>query len=480
MKYIFTLLLACTLLPARSQRFEAGLLSGTGFSDFHGKTVTGKWDTKSGAVSGVFFRFNLSPVLSIGTELNYTSQQYYYKPYKNPVYPYPYPYPYPYYPLWYLSSSSFIYIPTWERMEFNFYRVPLYLTLSTPTRLQLSVSAGIYLSFTADHEYTRQSFPGYPYYPSYYSYYPYYPYYAESDPPRHDNGYLFATSLSYPLSDEFRLYAMGRYFIGKRKFIMDDGMTGASELTFGVSYTGLFKQENDWYTDRPPSDSALSRLSVTPAIGFVLSRIRKPGHPGSYSPRTSLAPGIRLEYKLGSSFSLISGLSFERKGYHMNDSSYFFYRHALASWTSYQVNTTTDLDYAVIPLMMKLATGSGTRVYVSFGAYLGIKLNARVTGTADYETSSLYGYNRNRVDVYDDIQGLVNNTDWGWISGAGVEVPLTKGKKLDLGVQYASGKENILEEDGEYGTSLSESDDLIRNGSLQIRIGLMIPIRKSN
>jgi opacity protein-like surface antigen len=269
---------------------------------------------------------------------------------------------------------------------------------------------------------------------------------------------------------------MGRYFIGKRKFIMDDGMTGASELAFGVSYTGLFKREND----RLPNDSALSRLSVTPAIGFVLSRIRKPGHPDSYSPRTSLAPGIRLEYKLGSSMSLISGLSFERKGYHLNDSSYFYYRHALASWTTYQVNTTTDLDYAVIPLMMKLGTGSGTRVYVAFGAYLGIKLNARVTGTADYESSSLYGYYRNRIDVYDDIQGLIKNTDWGWITGAGVEVPLTNEKKLEIGVQYASGKENILENDGDYGTSLSESDELIRNGSLQIHVGLMIPIRKSN
>jgi hypothetical protein len=467
MKYIFTLFLACTLLPARSQRFEAGLLSGMGFSDYHGKTSTGKWDTKSGTVTGVFFRYKLSPVLSIGTELNYTEQQYYYKPYKNPGYPYPYPYP------WYLSSSSLFFIPVWERMEFSFYRVPLYLTLSTPTRLQLSVSAGIFLSFTADHEYTGQSFPGYPYYPSYYSYYPYYP---ESDPPRHDNGYLFATSISYPVSDDFRLYVMGRYFIGKRKFIMDQGMTGASELAFGVSYTGLFKQEND----RLRNDSALSRLSITPSIGFAVSRIRKPGHPESYSPRTALAPGIRLEYKLGSSFSLISGLSFERKGYHMNDSSYFYYRHALASWTTYQVNTTTDLDYAVIPLMLKIGTGTRTRVYVTGGAYLGIKLNARVTGTAGYETSSLYGYNRNRIDVYDDIQGIVKNTDWGWITGAGVEVPLTNGKKLDLGVQYASGKENILENDGDYGTSLSESDDLIRNGSLQIYIGLSIPIHKSN
>jgi len=470
MKYIFTLLFACTLLSAKSQRFTAGLLSGTGYSDIHGNSSYGKWESKAGPLSGVFFLYALTPVMSIGTELNYASQDYYYKPYQNNNNYYDC------YPLWSsFHSSSLIYLPSRRRWEFGFYRIPLYLTLSTPTKLKLSVSAGFYLSFTGDHEYTVQT-----QLPYYYDRNYYYPYVADDEPPRHDNGLMYGVALSYPLTDNFRVYAMGRYFTGHKTFIEGTARTGASELAFGLAYTGLFRSKKDAEPDVHKKDTLFSRLMISPRMGIGISGFRKSAYPDKYTTKSSLSPAIWLEYKLDATVSLLSGLSFERKGYHMSDSSAIYYRFARGSWPGYITDTRVDLDYAVIPMLLKIAVGNRTRVYVTGGTYLGLKLNARVTGTAIYESLSSTGYNRTRVDVYDDIEGVIKNTDWGWICGAGVELPLARGNKLELGLHYASGKGNILNDDTLYGNEFPESDDVIRNGTLNIFVALTLPIHKSN
>ncbi len=473
MRLVSVILFAILWLDAYPQRLTMGILSGTGFSDYHGYTTTGKWESSAGAISGIFIKYAATPVIGFGTELNFSRQSYRYKPYHEYAY-YPYDGVQPFY-YYYCLSSSYIpyYYTAGGRWDFSFWRIPLYVTLSTPTRLQFSVSAGVYVSFTRDHDFTTKTI----------SYYPDYRYNiiapdisADEDPPRHDNGLLYAASLSYPVSDEFRIYAMGRYFIGRKDFFNEKGRTGNSELTFGIAYTGLFKsktQENATH-----SDTATSRLRIKPGIGFAMSHFRHSAYPDRYDLRTSMTPALLAEWKLDNFFSLLSGVSFERKGYHMKDSSIYFYRYARAPGRTYQADTRVDLDYAVIPLMLKVKIGAGERIYLLAGTYLGIKLNARVTGNAQYESASTSGYTLSKVTVYDDIEGTINNTDWGWILGAGTELPLNNGKKLEFSLQYAFGKQNILMRNEYSGYEYDASDDKIRNGSLVFLAGISFPFQK--
>jgi len=474
MRHFLFFLFAFLCLDAQSQRLQVGFHSGTGFSDYHGYSYSGKWESSAGALSGVFIRFAVTPVIGLGTELNFSRQSYRYKPYQEYTY---YPnegvYPLDYWPFF---SSSYVpfYYTAGGRWDFSFWRIPLYITLSTPTRLQFSFSAGVYVSFTKNHDFTPQTI----------SYYPYYwnsiiapGYSADEDPPRHDNGLLYAASLSYPLSDEFRIYAMGRYFIGHKDFFNEKGRTGNSELAFGIAYTGLFKSKTQENATR--SDSATSRLRIKPGIGFAMSHFRHSAYPDRYALRTSVTPAILVEWKLDNFFSLVSGVSFERKGYHMKDSSIYFYRYARDPGRTYQADTRVDLDYALIPLVLKVKIGAGERIYLLAGTYLGIKLNARVTGKAQYETSSTSGYTLTKVDVYDDIEGTIKNTDWGWILGAGTELPLSNGKKLEFSLQYAFGKQNILIRNEYSGYEYEASDDKIRNGSLIFLAGISFPFQKA-
>jgi hypothetical protein len=78
--------------------------------------------------------------------------------------------------------------------------------------------------------------------------------------------------------------------------------------------------------------------------------------------------------------------------------------------------------------------------------------------------------------VYDDIERYIRNNDVGWLFGAGVEVPVFRVHKLELGVQYALGKTNMLREDELNHDLLTESEDVLRNGSLMIHAGFAFPI----
>jgi opacity protein-like surface antigen len=451
------------------------MLSGMSFSDYHGNTYSGRWQTKTGVLSGLFFRYSFNPVLAVGTELNYSVQVYRHKPYTfiSPSYYYG-----PYYAQAVLSYTWFpgdLYYPDKEQWDFSFLRIPLYLTLSTPTRLQFSVSAGVFLSFILHHEYTGQVYYPYPWYSC-----SMYPVYQNSHVPAHDNGLVYAASLSYPVSDVFRVYILGRYFIGHKPFIgANHGRTGASEMTFGFAYTGPFRSGKASGTTLSKRDSAFARCLINPHAGLNISWFREDDPADRYGSRTGFSAAVWMEYRFDKSVSVVSGLGFDRRGYRMDDSSIYFYRHAAATWPLYKVDTRVDLDYAVIPLLLKIRIGSGIKAYFSGGPYLGIKLNARVTGTAEIEDFSEYGYARSDLEVYDDLENLFRNTDAGWMIGTGVEIPFSKGSFLDLGLHYTAGRKNILDKNKANDGSLIESDNLIRNGSVALQIGFAIPILTS-
>jgi len=469
MKYWFALLLTGCLQIAQSQPFTAGYLSGMGFSDFHGYNNSGRWQTKTGSLTGIFFRYEVTPVFSVGTELNYTTQGYCHKSYGSYYYP-------PYYQPWMSYSPDYYpyvyYTQIKERWDYEFLRVPLYLTLSTPTRLQLSISAGVFVSFITSHDYTGPAPLPYQYMLN-----SMYPVYGDSNTPKHDNGIWYAASLSYPVNDVIRIYAQGRYAIGHKSFVAyGAGRTGVSELVFGMAYTGLFRSGNNPSACSVVPDSSFAKIMVLPKAGMGVSWIRKSARPGAYGPKAGGSVGIWIEYRLDRTASVVSGLGFERKGYQLQDSTASFYRHAMADYPLYQAETRVDLDYVILPLLLKIRMGTVTRAYLEGGLYAGFNLNARVTGKAETESISEYGYSRRRIDVYDDIEGQVKNFELGWMWGAGVEIPMGNGHYLDLGIRYSLGMHKLLENTESGANFLSDSDETIRNGSLNLQLGLTFPL----
>ena len=81
-------LLVLSLSGIYAQRLTTGILSGSNFSNIRGNNQSGEWKNKMGSVSGVWFDYAFSPVLSVGTEFNYTSLYYQHLDYQT-YYPYP-------------------------------------------------------------------------------------------------------------------------------------------------------------------------------------------------------------------------------------------------------------------------------------------------------------------------------------------------------------------------------------------------------
>jgi hypothetical protein len=468
MKYILTLLLSGILILCHAQRFSGGVISGTGFSDYHGNFISGKWNPKPGTIAGAFMRYSLTSVLGFETGMEYTTQSYHFKSYgyapSNQFYPMQ--------ALRYIIGPT---VPSWEtaRWDYSFVRFPLYLTVSTPTRLRVSLSGGIYVSRTVNHDFSGNGSYNYPDYSN--SVYTQDP---EPEVPKFDNGMAFASSLSYPAGKHLMLQVSGRYFIGHKAFIEPyGGRTGAKELTIGIVYGGPFT------TDKSSSpgvhgDTAKSRLLLVPVSGIGFSWADRPDRPKDFGSGWGMSAGMLLEYKLDNALSAISGLMYEPRGYCLNDSSSEFYRHAQSLWLKYDVNTRIDLNYAVIPVLLKIHGGSPFTIYLMGGPYFGMLLNARATGKATSGSSYSGGYVRNEVTVYNDIEGNIRSFDFGWIIGGGFQFPLPGSCVLTTGIQYDTGTVNILKHPEEKEDVSSVTDRVLHNRSLRLQIGIAIPIHK--
>jgi hypothetical protein len=144
----------------------------------------------------------------------------------------------------------------------------------------------------------------------------------------------------------------------------------------------------------------------------------------------------------------------------------------------YEVKTRVDLDYAVIPLLLKIHTGPPVDIYFLTGPSIGILLNARTIGTAAYESSYNGGFTRNEITVYDDTGGNIRRNDFGWIFGGGVQLPLPGRCILNAGVLYDAGIGNILRKSVVNQSAHTIADQVLRNRSFNIVAGLAIPIHK--
>jgi hypothetical protein len=470
MKKLILLLLLSSPVIVFSQPFSLGCFSGTGFSDIHGKFTSERYSPQAGPVMGVFFGYSLSPVFSVGTEFSYTRQVYSHRSYST-YYP-------PYWPDYRINSQLTYNYTVKESWNYDFLRVPLYFTLSTPTRLRLSLSAGVYVSFQTRHDFTQRQY--YP--PVFFDYWNYY-YSYEEKVPRHDNGLFYSLRVSYPVSDNFSFYASTRYIVGYKEFMKsDNARTGASEIIMGISYNGLYKKHKKYYST---SSDSLSALSVTIGGGIGISGTARSEFPSHYKTKKSGMISIGIDYKLDETVSMVTGLRFERKGYAFQDSSLSFFRHESTdkpeySGLMYKTDTRVDLDYAVIPVMFRFSFGNTLKGFVQAGLYAAFNLNDRVTGEAVRVYYTQSHYDRYEVKVYDNIEGEIANSEAGFILGAGITIPLMHLYRFYISADYESGFKSVFETQTNLApdnyTRLKEYEEELRNRSLDLSFGVIIPV----
>ncbi|UCG28356.1 MAG: outer membrane beta-barrel protein, partial [Bacteroidales bacterium] len=399
-----------------SQKLIAGIMSGVNFSDIHGELTTGKWQSKPGPVTGLIIGYSFNKIITLQSGLDYSAIYYEYQPYRYE----PHPLPFPWEPEYWIYSQI-----ENQKWDFSFFRIPLYLKLNTPTRLQFELGGGAYYSFIA------QSETGIPAY--------------FEKPPKNDFGYIFSAGLSYPLNRNLHIFLDGRYISGRRVFIEHiKGKNGATELTFGIGYSGFLKKADATKPGNEYEDSSLYKIWIKYTGGLNVSWIKADIHNKSYSAKAGYSAGISLDYRFDEQFSLQMDIVLERKGYNMKDSSASFYRYLPEGVSMYQVDTKTHINYIVIPLLLNVHFGRTFSVYINTGPYVGLRLNARCSGIATNEYSGEDAYILNQVNVYDDIEGLIRNDDWGWVFGCGIGIPFFKKYNLNFELRYSYGFGEIL------------------------------------
>ncbi len=446
----FFIVISCNSV-SYSQGLSAGFFSGMNISDIHGNSYSGKWKFKPGPVQGVFLDYNPGRIIGFSTGMNYSTIYYEHKfyTYGESIY-------------YGLSSSSFFpgpyYSPN-EVMDFSFITIPAQLKFTIPSKPSLNLSAGVFWSFVQDHNMNS--------------------YYHNNEVEKKDFGFIYSAGLSYPFSNDFDVLLRVRYLSGRKNFLeFPDYRHGSIDFNLGVSFNG-FLNGSDRNNKKEENDSSLSKLRLVYFGGTDLSWNSPGNSEGNYSVSLGPSAGFRLDIPVGSKTEFRTGLSFERTGYSLRDSSDVFYGYNINDGAEYLVDTKTTIDYIEIPALLKFNIGRSNICYLSTGPYLAIKLNARSTGEAFSNEESSSMYRHVRTVVYDDLEKLIKDNDTGWTLGSGITIPVFGKFHAEVGLQYKFGFRDVFD-----GSSFSESDEyenmksLIRNRSLSFHIGLKMPVYK--
>jgi opacity protein-like surface antigen len=460
----------CALLATISgnsfaQKLSVGEFTGFNFSNLHGNLTSNKWEAKPGPSAGIFFEYNLTRSFSLQTEIGFLSHYYEMKTYQ-------YLRPEVYYlDSYYTSglSSSAITSPVSVNYnwDFSFLRFPLMIKYNTPTRLQLGIGGGVYYSLLMNDDLTKEERNA----TQNDSHTPY--------PPTHDWGYLFSADLSYPVTNQLRLFISGRLSTGKKVFIEEyRGKNGSNELLFGFKFApNLSKNLKIKDNSRTDADSSFSRLYIKPGVGATMSWNSAAEQFGNYSANLSTKTGIIIGCHLDKTVSLQSGVQFERKGYSMSDSSIYYHRYASnVNYHGDKVDSKVSLDYLTVPVNFKLSFGDPFTFYVDFGAYAGFLVNANLSGTIIRKYSGSSYYRLDKINLNDAVEGYYKSTDFGYLAGLGFQFPFMKNMKFDIGIHYAKGFKNVLKAPEENENNGSKRDLSFQNSSLSLQFGLQIPI----
>ena len=433
-----------------SQTITTGIYSGVNFSDIHGQDFGGKWKSKPGPVQGFYLDLSLNKSLGIQTGINFSTVYYEHIATSNH---------WLYYPVDFNIIGPDYYYQGDGKMDFSFLRVPLLLTVQVPSFIQFNMRAGLIFSFLKDHSLSND-----------------YNYSTPGIAKKTDFGYMFSSGISYPLSNKIRATFNVSYLTGRKHLLESSNLRqGSSEYVLGIDYEFLKKNKrtiNPGFT----IDSTSKKVTVTYWGGVDISWNGLGSDKAKYSTVAGPSLGFSVNFLMESGLSFISGVSFERKGYSMKDSSASFFIYLNKSTPLYYVDTKVQIDYAVIPLLMSFPVGKSQIVFFNTGPWIGLKLNARNVGVAYNEMRSESGYTVNKTIIYDDLERYIKDNDIGWIFGARVSLPLLNRFKVDLALRYSTGFNNVYNKTiVEEQQSSSISDYVIRNMTISFLIVITIP-----
>lgn len=458
---IICIILLTGFIPSGySQRLTAGYISGINFSDIHADSYSGKWKYKPGPVQGIALNYNFLKVIGFRAGLSYSTINYEYKnyyPYYGGIYMLPYPW-----------SSSMVLLPEYRylrKMDFSFLSIPAQLNVVIPSRPQVNLAAGVFYSFLLDHSMNYE---------------------YETGIPKNDFGYLYSAGISYPFTDNIQISLDLRYMTGRKDFYDSGSLIysssslihspfrhGTFDFIFGIAYSGFFRDHHS--TARYlQSDTINENIFIAYRGGVNISMNSCEYFRGKYSLFYGPSAGLALYLRLSEGAYFQTGVSFERTGYSLRDSSDFYYRYEVDEVASHYVRTRVSADYIMIPVMLHFQAGRQRNLYLNTGPYLSIKLNARCKGEAFSESESQGYYSLTRIVVYDDIEGLLKDNDIGWIFGGGMTFPFSKYCSLDFGLQYRIGLKDVFNKTG-YSQSVADKS-IIRNSVVSINAGLRVPV----
>jgi len=457
-------ILATTSATSFAQKFSFGEYTGINFSNLHGNLISNKWASKSGPSAGFLVEYNLGRLFSVQTEIGFINQYYETKSYRQQPYYQPV---IPWDDVYYRYSNMYYPVSEPYKWDFSFLRFPLLIKYKTPTRLQLGIGAGVFYSVLLNDKLTKDERNT-----------------AEKDnrniyPPTHDWGYIVSADLSYPVTNNLRLYLAGRLTSGQKVFIESyKAKNGASELLFGLKYTPQRKSIKSPISFKSSArDSSITRCYIIPAAGVTVSWNSSGTKPGNYSGKFGPNVGMIFGYRLDKSVSIQTGIMFDRKGYALNDSSLYYHRFATDTrYVANKVDTKIALDYLTVPLNFRFSSGKPVNFYVDFGAYAGFLVNAFCHGTAIRKNADSYSYTIQKTIINDAVEGYYKSVDWGYKTGLGFQFPFRDNLKFDLGISYYGSFNPILHNPDTSTTNYTNDDLSVKNGSLSLQFGIQIPI----
>ena len=145
------------------------------------------------------------------------------------------------------------------------------------------------------------------------------------------------------------------------------------------------------------------------------------------SQRITLAVALSGGLKINDFLQLTTEVGYQRKG-NRHSSVY----NPVGQVTKDSTFVKTNLDYLVIPLLLRVNLGQSSKFYFQAGGYYGYLLHANYTGYkgSDYVTR-------------EPVRDLLLSSDYGVIAGGGIETPIRPGLGVILDVRYQYGLRDI-------------------------------------
>jgi hypothetical protein len=449
------ILMTISLPGLKAQKFTVGAGSGINFSDIHNAEASGNWKPKPGPSAGLFVRWSLTPVLGLQTGLDYSTVYYEYHPYLTDPGPI-------FYPMSYSSmypDPRFIMIPYIKDFNHSFLSFPLQVTMTVPSVPSMTLGAGMFWSAVIDQDWN-------------------YSYGTEDFVSDSDYGYTFSLSLDYPVTERLDLFTRAGYVTGRKMFSGGrDYRHGYSDLIAGLSF-----RLGGGGADEAPVDGSGEELNENirlswfagAALSWNSGNVTDAGYTSYAGPSAGFSVGFRLG---DSNTRFTTGLTLERVGYSMRDSSNSYYRYDGSNQPYYFADTRTSSDYAVIPALLSFSIGEKDVLSLSTGPWFAARLNSQCRGLAVNESSSNGYFRRTEVTVNDDITEYTRRNDFGWMIGADLSVPLRNNAGFYLGLKFRQGiPETMNRENAGIPGDTLEKQIYMRNSVVSHQAGLTVPV----